>query len=846
MSGSSDNDLILDHLVAKGLLGVGQVQHLKASVLHGGDILDLVLAEGIDEEAWLAAGTEVFGLCACPSDALVPTPGTVAAILARPDLDIQRWSSIPAVPFFLDGQLHVAFQNSTGVLHPLTGAIPPHRAVLTTPQRLHQLLDALRQATAAAAGRTMPLSLLSGAQEPPEALPSAVRAVTLPKASAATTPSNVPLASQHTTALFGGMPPPALDGLPRPALGRGPLTPKEAVQALLPASSAMTGRRAAWTLLRPLGAGAAADVHLAENASGQKAAFKQLRLDLGGEDPSMAKDMLLRFEREANLVERLAHVNVVRLFDRGIDDNGQPWIASEFVDGGSVDDLLHKAGPMPVVLAMRIVADILRGLEAAHGLSVVHRDLKPANLLLTKKGTCKVADFGVAKADDDLFRTAQGVTYGSPAYMSPEQARGLAIDARSDLFAVGSICVELLTGKNPFDRFHIQESLQAVCQADPGTLFAAAPGLPALVDTFVRRLLAPEPEDRFQSATEALEALQGFVDWVESHEGGVVARALAAPRETVRELRHREARLLERQAQQAMQQRPPRRHEAGLALGDAVGLCPADDGLRRQAEALVQLHVHPLESRVNGLPDGVDEVTPDERRPDLVRKAGLAHFEVGNVREARFYLRRFLQLSTNADDVVSNRLRMLQGEEVLAPFVLARVSPHQTLVRAPSRHVEDETERVERQAGRPYTKSAVANLPSTNVPRAAVMVLLVVLSTAFGAYWLGSQRDAPAQDTREAIEAEAQNNLTFGNGQAAERDGDTAVALLLYQEAWNRNPRSQSASRAALAEANLQHRLGEAALARDAVTRSLTGQLSEKDRKRAEALLNLLEADTAP
>lgn len=784
----AERALILQRLAAQGTIPEAMVQRAPQDAA----------AAGVSEDTWLEAAVAVLGLPAAhPEDLLVSTSALVA-VLNTANLDLEVCRRLQAAPYLRQGQLHVAYENGTSVLNLPRGAFPPHTVTLSTPTRIRGWLQAL---SSLQSQRTMPLQVLTAGGVRDGEGPS-------------------------------GM------GLTRPALSPAPQTPREAVQALLPSSSAFTGRRTAWTLGEVLGAGAAADVYIATNESGQKAAFKQLRL---GANVEHLQETLLRFEREANLVERLAHVNVVRLYDRGLDDNGHPWIASEFVDGGSVEALLHKTGAMPPVLGMRIIADILRGLEAAHGLGVVHRDLKPANLLLTARGTCKVADFGVAKVDDDLLETANGVTYGSPAYMSPEQAQGRPIDGRSDLFAVGTICVELLTGRNPFDRFHIQESLRAVCAADPGPLFAAMPGLPPGVEDVIRRLLAVDREERFASATEALEALQPFVDWIETHESNVVRRALSSPKETIRELRHRQARLLERQAKAALQQRPPRRHEAALALGDAVSLDPADDDLRHQAEALVDMHVFALESRLRGLPADIDAITPDERRPELLKRAALAHFELGNVREARFYLRRALQLGGRQDEVLLSRLRALQGDLALAPYAAPRSIQNAEQIDVFVRTPDIETERVVRKldASRMSTKTIVA-APTPSRFGMAFVAAAVLAVTTTGAYLLGERAARPEQGTQVMDSRNAEAQILLRNGEDALKDGDRDTAVLLLRSAWDKAPRTPAASRAALLEGMVLLQDGRTDAAREAIIRALTGDLSDEDRAEGSALLNQL------
>jgi len=569
-----------------------------------------------------------------------------------------------------------------------------------------------------------------------------------------------------------------------------------------------------WKVERPLGAGAAADVYLAMSDGGQRAALKLLRLESG-----TAADQRARFEREGNLIERLAHANVVRMFDRGIVD-GRPWMACEFIDGGSVADLMVRTGPMPTVLAVRLVCDVLRGLQAAHAIDVVHRDLKPGNLLVTRGGVCKVADFGVAKVDDNLALTQEGVAYGTPAYMSPEQASGQKVDHRSDLFSVGTILWHLITGDNPFLASTVPSTLMEVTRADPGDLLERAPHVPLALERVIMKLLAREPGDRFASAGHVLDDLQPLLDWIEINEPGVVVRALASPEPTIERLRKSQAELEDKHARAALAKRPSMRQEAALARHRALSLMPHDAAMQAmQAELCTQNRFFLSQPKLEGLPDVVFGIGRREQSQPLLRRAGLAHFDNGNLIEAQWYLRRFIARGGISDEAVASRLRTLQGASSWAPFELPRATrgedvPEDTsitqqtlrLTRADAEElvVSKEPAPRRRSAAGPWVIGALAAIVGIGV---GVKLAAGVTPTAA----LVQQDDDPA--------ARAEVRRLLADVHQADKSGDVNSALLLSEQVVTLAPLSIEAAQASLVAGRLYASSGDHNRARHALQR---------------------------
>ena len=232
-------------------------------------------------------------------------------------------------------------------------------------------------------------------------------------------------------------------------------------------------------------------------------------------------ERLRRFEQEAHASGALNHPNVLTLYDVGTAD-GRPYLVMELLDGETLRDCVGR-GAMPAARACEIAAAIARGLAAAHARGIVHRDLKPENVMVTRDGRVKILDFGIAKLrvrDPNLdqrtvptpLRTAADTMLGTAGYMAPEQIRGEPTDERADLFALGAMLFELLTGRRAFDRESRVETLNAVLHDDVPALGAAAANVPVALDRIVRRCLEKDPDARFQSARDLAFALDTVAD----------------------------------------------------------------------------------------------------------------------------------------------------------------------------------------------------------------------------------------------------------------------------------------------------------------------------------------------
>jgi serine/threonine protein kinase len=256
-----------------------------------------------------------------------------------------------------------------------------------------------------------------------------------------------------------------------------------------------------------LGRGAMGMVYLAKDRRiGRKVALKTVHVNEKFDDESEANEFYRRLQREAELCGALQHPNIVTLYEPGYENNVIAWLATEYVEGENLRDRMRKRKPLPLDESLRITEGVLRGLAYAHTKGIVHRDIKPANILLTTHGEAKIADFGIARPVDSNL-TAVGEMLGTPSYMSPEQVKCQPVTVRSDLFSVGAVMYEMLTGVKAFGASDVTGILRNVVEMNPKPMHEANADVPAALSPFVARLFAKDPDNRFSSAVEALDEL---------------------------------------------------------------------------------------------------------------------------------------------------------------------------------------------------------------------------------------------------------------------------------------------------------------------------------------------------
>ncbi len=271
-----------------------------------------------------------------------------------------------------------------------------------------------------------------------------------------------------------------------------------------------------YTIVSKIGEGGMGAVYRAIDSRLNRTVAIKILPPQSGTDP----DRRRRFVQEAQSASALNHPNIVHIYD--IDTAGDvTFIAMEFVDGRPLDAVIG-ASPVPMALALEYAIQAAGALAAAHQAGIVHRDVKPANIFVNRSGQVKVLDFGLAKLmrspPSETFEptkmgtpaTASGVVMGTPAYMAPEQADGLPVDARADVFAFGAVLYELLSGRRPFQGASPMSVMAAVLRDRPAPLSQVSPGIPSRLEAIVMRCLEKDPANRYPTALELRQALEEF------------------------------------------------------------------------------------------------------------------------------------------------------------------------------------------------------------------------------------------------------------------------------------------------------------------------------------------------
>jgi serine/threonine-protein kinase len=257
-----------------------------------------------------------------------------------------------------------------------------------------------------------------------------------------------------------------------------------------------------------LGSGGMCSVYRAiDRRDGTAVALKILSAESAADPRAVA-----RFKREVVSCRRIQHANVVRISDSGELDCGSQYLVMELLDGRDLATVLD-GGPIGIARALDLARQMLRGLEAAHAIGIVHRDIKPENIMLTRerdREIVKLVDFGIASNDRAAIKlTTAGIAFGTAEYMSPEMAMGLPVDARADLYAVGVVLFEMVTGRLPFVAEDLKQLLHAHVEEPPPSPRSVAPGarIPHELEEIILRAVAKLPEQRFPTAAAMADAL---------------------------------------------------------------------------------------------------------------------------------------------------------------------------------------------------------------------------------------------------------------------------------------------------------------------------------------------------
>jgi serine/threonine-protein kinase len=264
-------------------------------------------------------------------------------------------------------------------------------------------------------------------------------------------------------------------------------------------------------VLRPLANGEMGVVYLAEDPLiGRQVAIKGIRFDPYSDDEEIQR-LQQRFDQEIQIAGTFSHPNIVTLFDVGR-ESGRSFIAMEYVDGRNLRAELQASGPLTAEQAVKMVVPLCRALAYAHERGVVHRDIKPTNILVSSEGVPKITDFGVARLFGSTLTNA-GKIFGTPAYMSPEQAVGGKLSGASDQFAIAAVMYELLTGERPFKGASPTAVIYDVIEHDPPPPHEIAPLVPTAISAVIMRGLAKNPDDRYESCDAFADGLKEALAW---------------------------------------------------------------------------------------------------------------------------------------------------------------------------------------------------------------------------------------------------------------------------------------------------------------------------------------------
>jgi eukaryotic-like serine/threonine-protein kinase len=349
-----------------------------------------------------------------------------------------------------------------------------------------------------------------------------------------------------------------------------------------------------------------------------------------------------RFLIEAQAAAALNHPNICVIYEVG-EDEGRPYIAMEFVDGETLRDKIHK-GPLKSEEALAIVGQVAAGLAEAHRKGIIHRDIKSANIMVTGKGQAKVMDFGLAKLRGGSSLTKSQTTIGTVAYMSPEQARGQDLDPRTDIWSLGVVLYEILTGKLPFRGDYDQAVIHQIVHADPDPLNKARPDVPLGVEEIVGQALDKKPADRYQSMEELHEDLEAVAEGLKP--------LRARPRRAAR-------RILGIKAAYLYAALP-----AVLALLIGLNIGGSRDRLLGRPAPAIRLAVLPFDN-LSGDPE--QEYLSDSLTQEMIAQLGRLHPETLSV-IARTSVMRYKKTNTPVDQI---------GRELNVDYVLEGSAQHE-------------------------------------------------------------------------------------------------------------------------------------------------------------------------
>jgi serine/threonine-protein kinase len=369
-----------------------------------------------------------------------------------------------------------------------------------------------------------------------------------------------------------------------------------------------------YELLSELGQGAMGVVYKARDpVLDRVVAIKTINLTLPKDELS---EYEARFYQEARAAGGLNHPNIVTIYDIGKSER-MAYMAMELLEGEELRSILAHREPLPVTVALDIAGQVAEGLDYAHERHIVHRDIKPANIMIVRDGLVKITDFGIARMRTNEVKTMTGMILGSPKYMSPEQVAGKRADHRADLFSLGVVLYEMLTGEAPFLADSIHGIMYQILNFTPPAPSARNPALPEMVDLIVAKALAKGAEERYQTARDFADDLKSCREMLAGKQSGPGGLRETAPGEAPAAAATRKQDRLD-----VVKAAPPNNAEAeagkGLALAKSFDSYEATLRLAaltgQEANALPR--TQQAAAKPQGEPATVTTARPEAKRPN--------------------------------------------------------------------------------------------------------------------------------------------------------------------------------------------------------------------------------------
>ena len=340
-----------------------------------------------------------------------------------------------------------------------------------------------------------------------------------------------------------------------------------------------------YRILRELGRGAMGIVYLAEDSVlARTVALKMIALTGSDSERDVAE---ARFRQEARAAGGISHPSIITIYDVGREGDAA-FIAMELVEGRELRDLIRE-GALSPSQSIEIAALVADALAYAHERGVIHRDIKPGNIMVLGDGRVKIMDFGIARLQEPTVKTQTGVLLGSPQYMSPEQISGQALDGRADVFSLGVVLYEMLTGVKPFDAADLTQVLFWVVNLPAKPPSERKPGLPAVVDFIVARALKKRADERYATAAELAKDLRDCLDEVREAERAPRMQDTNSARTVPLGAAEPPSADSLPAGEEVLELRPARRFDSARGLARLAVVATESDGTRSRAGWTVQL-----------------------------------------------------------------------------------------------------------------------------------------------------------------------------------------------------------------------------------------------------------------